>query len=287
MSLNKRIRRVAGAAATGQREGSRRRGRERSAAGKRRWTIVLVVAGAAAATAAMVVASLSRRPWRFDDYVVTGNRYLTAEEVVAASNIPYGANLFTADLKAAENNMIRNPRIRSAKLTRRVPGKLVVKVEERPACAAVIVNDQLFKVAPDGVILEELSGHYEDLPILTGVAFSVRGPVSGRVIKRRDVGLGLEVIRTMAAVDGAWAAEIDAVDVKARKVTLAAGTRHVRYDADFDENVARRLRLVYGAVGAPPAVLTFDVRFKNDVVVRGLATEPATDDGGKDHGGPI
>lgn len=200
--------------------------------------VCFLVAGAAAAIVVVII-SLSARPWRFENYVVTGNCYLTAPEVVAATGLAYGANLFTADFKEVEDSLCRNPRIRTARVSRRIPGQLVVDIEERPACAAVVVDDELYKIAPDGVILEKLAGHYEDLPVLTGVAFSVRGKVSGRVLRDRDIASGLAAVGAIAAVDKSWAAEIDAVDVRKRTVVLADGMRRVRYDADFDEDVAR------------------------------------------------
>jgi hypothetical protein len=244
-----------------------------------------VAAGAAVFTclgllAVVVYASVTSAPWRLRGYTVRGASYLTAAEVLAAAGFQSGDNLFWMDLKRAERNLRRHPRIREAQVRRRLPAEVVITVEERPAAAALVLNGELWKVSADGVVLEPMAAGFEDVPVLVGTRYRTAAGVSGRRANRKELEEALAAIEGLGRADPAWAAAVEYVDVESRVVVLAAGRYRVKYGAGFDERTARRLRRVFEATRAKArGEVAYDVRFGADVIVTGCA---AADEAGGD-----
>jgi hypothetical protein len=233
-------------------------------------------------------AAVTSSPWRLTAYTVRGGSYLTPAEVLAAAGLTMGENLFLVDCRAAERRLVATPRIRTACVTRRLPGEVTITITERPAAAALILNGELYKIADDGVLLEPMGAGYEDVPTLVGRHYRARRVVCGRRLARGEVTEALAVLAALRAVEPRWLAAVDYVDPTAREVVLGGGKRKVRYDAAFNVLAARRLWLVYTATAAWSAgELVYDVRFGNDVVVTGLRGADGPAGGGPEHGGTI
>jgi len=249
----------------------------------------LAVAAGLAAVAAVVYVSLNARPWRLQNYTVRGMSYVTAAEIMRASGLRLGDNLFTADLRAAERRLARVPRVRRATVSRRLPGEVVITVEERPAVAALVVNGELYKVAADGVVLEPVAAAYEDLPLLTGYGYRMKVKGAYPRITRPEVADGLRVLEVVSRVDASWYAAVECCNLRTRTLAWDGGRRVVRYGADFDEGTARRLRRVFAETAAAEAVrVVYDVRFGKDVVVTGPGSAGAGEaGGGPKHAGTI
>ncbi len=239
------------------------------ARGRRVVARVLLALTGAAVVAAVIYVAVGYRPWLLSAYTVRGMSYLKAEEVLAAAGLTPGRNLFTADLAAAEKRLNATPRIRRARVARRLPAEVVITIEEREAAAAVIINGELYKAAADGVVLEPMAAGYEDVPVLTGVAYRVGGEAPGRRLAGPDVRETLAALAALAAADtGIWAA-VDYADVKAHALVCERGTRVVKYGAGFNERTARRLRRVWAETASETGPLVYDVRFGKDVIVTG------------------
>jgi cell division protein FtsQ len=101
---------------------------------------------------------------------VEGNRRASDAEIVRVAGLERGGNVFRVDLEGAERQMLQNPWIQSAKVTRRLPGTIVVQVTEREAAAIAVLGDDLYLVTPKGLpfkVLEDRDPH--DLPVVTGL----------------------------------------------------------------------------------------------------------------------
>jgi hypothetical protein len=198
---------------------------------------------------------------------------LTAQEVLAAAGLRAGDNLFWVDLDKAEGSLCRHPRVLRAQIRRRLPAEVVITVQERPAAAALVLNNTLCKISADGVVLEPMGAGYEDVPILVGTRFRASGSVLGKKVNRGEVSDALKTLEALSRVDSAWAAAVEYIDINERVVVLAAGRYNVRYDGGFDELAARRLRRVYEATRASGrGPVTYDARFGTDIIVTGRVT---------------
>jgi cell division protein FtsQ len=101
---------------------------------------------------------------------VSGNRRASTDELVRASGLQPGNNLFTADLESAERAVSQQPWVKSVELHRRLPATVQIRVTEREP-AMVVDLDRLYFADADGVLFKRaLGGDDLDLPVVTGVS---------------------------------------------------------------------------------------------------------------------
>jgi cell division protein FtsQ len=103
---------------------------------------------------------------------ITGNDQRAVDAIVAESGLEVGANVFVADLDAAQAKILGDPWISQATLARRLPGTIVVRVTERKAAALAAMGDTFLTTA-DGEPFKKLEpgdpiDALADLPLVTG-----------------------------------------------------------------------------------------------------------------------
>lgn len=100
---------------------------------------------------------------------VVGNRHLSKDEVVEASEIERGINLLTVSLPGIAERLRRHPWIRSASVYRRFPGRLIIEIHERSP-QAILAAGKLFFVDEQGEpFTRVLPGDPISYPLFTGV----------------------------------------------------------------------------------------------------------------------
>ena len=165
---------------------------------------------------------------------LTGARYLTAAEVARAMEIPPGTSLFEP-IGPWERRVEGIPGVRSARVGRRLPGTLRVRVSEAEPVALAERGARLVLVDQEGRVLPFDPGRpATDLPLasadsqVTGVLARVReadpelfGRIEqGRRLGRGDVALELERGRLLVRADAgpeAFAALSVVADLLARE----------------------------------------------------------------------
>lgn len=113
---------------------------------------------------------------------VEGNRLLTAKEITNAAGIPLGTNIFRVNLREAAARVEAIPAVKEARLFRRLPGEVVVKVTEREAIALVSGGDGFYGLDKVGVCIGRLPAACA-LPVVTGVG---RAPPVGERLNTRS-----------------------------------------------------------------------------------------------------
>jgi hypothetical protein len=245
----------------------------------------LILAAAAAVGFVFVIALNS-------DYVcvhtveVEGNSFIKEEEVIKVSGINEGARLFSLDLGEAEGKLKNNPAIIDASVSRRFPDKILIKVEERRAVGTVIVGNELYKIAEDGIITGELDAEYEDLPLICGLAMKPgEGGVVGMRFSGPEIEEVLDLLVALRAEPGLYA-NVDYVRADERWFVLSGGEVKVFYGPRFGRREANRVWRVWRIMPSEErAGCTMDVRFEGDVVVRRPAAVGNQPEGGGDSGG--
>jgi cell division protein FtsQ len=102
--------------------------------------------------------------------VVEGNVRVTPEEIARAGGMNLGDNVFSVDLDASRVRIDDEPWIRSATVTRKLPGTIVVQVTEHEPVALAAVGERMLLVSRTGEIFKELSAEDPfDLPVITGI----------------------------------------------------------------------------------------------------------------------
>ena len=104
--------------------------------------------------------------FQITDLIVEGNRLVPTETIIHSLGLPADASTLEVDLRDLAGRIKRNPWIKTASVSRRLPLSLFIRVSERTP-RTVVLADRAYLVSEDGLILkeaapEEMSG----LPIL-------------------------------------------------------------------------------------------------------------------------
>lgn len=100
---------------------------------------------------------------------VVGNQRLSSAEVIETSGMEGGTNLLTIDLGQIAARLRRHPWIRTATVYRRLPGQLIVEIDERTP-RAILAAGKLYYVDEQAEFFTRLlPGDSVDFPLFTGV----------------------------------------------------------------------------------------------------------------------
>lgn len=101
---------------------------------------------------------------------VEGANVLREQTILAAAGITQDDNLLMSDIEAIRGRVEAIPYVRSCFAQRVYPDTVVIKVEEREAAAALLVNNHTFEIDDDGVVLRELDRQSSHVgPLITNV----------------------------------------------------------------------------------------------------------------------
>ena len=101
---------------------------------------------------------------------VEGSRHYNRAELAQMAGTARGSNLFALDLAAAERNLVEDPWIKSASVSRQLPNALRIVVEEHTAAALSAIDGSLYFVTREGYPVKALeTGESADYPVITGI----------------------------------------------------------------------------------------------------------------------
>lgn len=176
---------------------------------------------------------------------VTGNQRLSRAEIIEASEIEAGINLLTINLGALTDRLKRHPWIRSAVVYRRLPGQLIIEIEER-APRAILAAEKLYYVDEQAEFFSRLlPGDSVEYPLFTGVTgaqLETRGSEVREMIRQ---GLGLLDLmeRGKSGLDVSKISEIR-IDLREGLSLLTRAGRIIALgNSSFEEKLQRYDRL--------------------------------------------
>lgn len=144
-----------------------------------------------AVTAAFV---LLRSPlFQIQQITVQGNITLSRDKIVDMSGLAPGQNIFKVDLGAARARLLGLPAVKDCSVSRRLPDRVVILVQERRAAAALPVAGGLWLVDDDGVVIGPAGYRGLALPLITGAGRLV--PQAGRQMDDAALHTALAVVR--------------------------------------------------------------------------------------------
>ncbi len=112
---------------------------------------------------------LLRRAFAVRTVRLEGGYSVSRDTLLARLGRLEGAYIFDLDLEALAGRLSAHPRIRRALLRRRLPGTLLVHIEDRRELVLVVRDGRLFGLDRDGVALPPpVPGWPLDVPLVTG-----------------------------------------------------------------------------------------------------------------------
>jgi cell division protein FtsQ len=107
--------------------------------------------------------------FRIKNTVVRGCRELTEKDVLKLAAIKPSQTIFAINIKAMARRISSSPWVRNVAISRELPDRLVVEVEERIPLALLKVSEDYFLLDKDGMFFKKLTADDDvDVPVLTG-----------------------------------------------------------------------------------------------------------------------
>jgi cell division protein FtsQ len=244
---------------------------------RRRWGRVIrrvaaglaVVAGLAGAGAG--VRWLLTSP-RFEITVVDvrGASRISPERVIEAAAIASGTNVFRLQPEVVVMRLERVPEIRRAEVTRSLPNRLTIQIEERRPFTLVHAG-RLHWMDEDGVAFgPEPRAVAAPTPVISGLTEDEVTTMRGAPAPKALAAIAL--IRTLMRTGSSLLGEISEIDMSRSEgpVLYTVDGVEVRIGSEAWESRLTRLEGVLGQVAAAgEPVRSIDLRFKDQVVLKG------------------
>ena len=260
-------------AAIGGQRLDRRRRRRRALRRIRRvglWLGVGVLLAALSGPLGSVAASMLKTSrFTIERVEVAGQSRLSADEVVRASGLAPGQNLWSLDARRAVAGVEALPLVRRAELVRAFPNRVTLFVEERQPFTLVNAGG-LHWVDEQGVPLgPERRAVSLDAPVISGVA-AADVAAAGRMPSER-VATGVALLRTLMRAQSALLSEISEVDVSRPEgpVLFMLDGVEVRIgNEDWDGRLGRLGGVLAQLRASGQTVTSIDLRFRDQVVFK-------------------
>jgi len=210
---------------------------------------------------------------------VAGQSHLSVNEVVAASGLAPGQNLFRLDARRAVADVEALPMVRRAELVRAFPNRVTLLVEER----------QPFVLVHAGGLHRPAGGFYwmdeQGVPLgpetravaLDAPLVSAAGPddiaAAGRTPSERVAG-GVALIRTLMRAQSSLLREISEVDVSRPEglvLYMLDGVEVRLGREDWDDRLGRLDGVLAQLRASGQRATSIDLRFRDQVVLRTAA----------------
>lgn len=226
-----------------------------------------------AAGAALAVGWLLTSPrFAVSEVAVTGHSRLSPGEIVAASGIGPGTNLFRLDRSAVIARLEALPLVRRAEVVRRYPNHVTLVVEERRPFTLAHAG-RLHWIDEQGVSLGgEARAVAPPVPVITGLvpadlAGSHRTP-TGRLAA------GISLLRVLLRSETALRRQISEIDVSRADgpVLYTVDGVEVRIGGeDWEARLGRLLGVLAQVRAGGEPISAIDLRFRDQVVLKTAA----------------
>ena len=131
---------------------------------------------------------------------VEGNRIVEDQRIIELAEVHKGDNIFSVDLRKAAAWIQMEPRIGAVEVKRKLPQRLLIRVEERSAVACMMAGKHLIDLDATGRVLERHDSWASlELPLLSGVDLHDCGSLPGVVINGQGIEEALSIIRDLPA----------------------------------------------------------------------------------------
>jgi cell division protein FtsQ len=212
---------------------------------------------------------------RIQKVAIHGNRQLSQRDVLGLLHGLRDSNVMLADLDGWRKRLLRSAWIKEASLRRELPGTIDVTIAERDPLGIGRINDKLYLVATDGVVIDAFSPKYAafDLPLIDGLHTGPRDS-DGLMVDETRASLAAEVLHNLQRSSD-LAGRVSQVDVSNDEdavVLLADDPARVHLGREqFSERLRAYLELAPTLRARVPAIDYVDLRFDPRVFVRPIA----------------
>lgn len=205
--------------------------------------------------------------------VVFENAQNTEEKtILAASGIDANDNVLFLDIEAIEDNVEKLPYVKRCEVSRMSVNELLLRIAEREAAATVMVNNHLFEIDREFVVLRQISPFAVPVgPLITNLPGVVTlGPGQHLDLPELRAAFDLwEEFMKLPFSDKLTLSEISAESVDNIRMYFEELPYEMRWGRTDFETQTTRLAMLWDQMnGAIPCEYYLDLRFDSDLVCR-------------------
>lgn len=163
-----------------------------------------------------------------NDVVVVGGTHVSEADVVRAAGLDATDNLLLLSTGRVAAEVERLPWVASAKVDRKLPGTVRVRVVERRPRVTLVLADERWLLDGRGNVLERGTKSFSELPVM--VAAGVTAPAPGAHIRSEEVQDALAVLRSLSRPTRREVAAVLAPSSERITLSLRDGTQ-IRFGA--------------------------------------------------------
>jgi len=152
---------------------------------------------------------------------ILGAEAVTEEEILLALGLVGQKNIFRFDAARAQERLEEMPQVRSVEIARRLPGSVIVTLEEREPVAIIPYTEAFYTIDGSGVVLGP--AHLLDLPVLNGQ--TPVGLALGEVVASRSIQTGARVAALCTPAMRDEISEINVLDLEDIQLVTRHGVR--------------------------------------------------------------
>ena len=183
------------------------------------------------------------------DFEVTGSSLYTAEEIVAASEIKVGDNMFAINKFDAANRIYAKfPYIGEVRIRRRLPDTFTFEIIERKSAAVFCAEKLNWITDRDGYLLESVpTDQTVALPKISGATLMAPSPGTKAVLSETDAIYTLT--KLLAAIeDGGITEKVGKVDItKLYSLTISYENRFV-VELGNESELEKKIRMLKAVI---------------------------------------
>jgi len=181
------------------------------------------------------------------EITVEGNSTLTAEEIISASGIHKGENIFRMDAKRSEKKLESLPYVDDAKIVKKFPAKVKIVIDESTEDIIIDTPNEFIVATIDGKVLYKTTDVTEiPVPIVQGITVTEAEP--SKKIKASDEETATTNIEYIKCFFGsAYWSEIDVFDVSDPSnfmMVMRSGMRVTFGPIDTIESLQRKIQMM-------------------------------------------
>lgn len=198
---------------------------------------------------------------------LSGNKFVTEEELSPYLNELKDINIFKADIKNLMIKLKGHPWIKDVTVKRELPSSILVNILERMPALYISSNGKLYLADEDGVFLGEKPGSLLNLPVVYGVSLS--GIKAGEIVSAEGMASALEVKKELTAIPWMDISSSGIEVNESNQITLHLKEYSIRLGkGEYKEKLRRFHELAKNLRDKGTAFTEVDLRFKNQVIVK-------------------
>lgn len=242
---------------------SRRLGRRRLV----RLGLFLLVSGTAAAGFWALATSDLVPELGVQRILVEGNERLSDGEILELIEVDEKTNILTLDLNEVKQKLFRSAWVRDVELKRLLPATLTLQIVERTPVAVAVLDD-LYLLAEDGTILDQLPPQYDTrgLVLARGLRAGgtnvdpARAATAGHVAE--DLSKNERLLSLVSELDVTEGASSVSLRLRDPAITILVS------ETTLVPRLSELVPLLSGITDRFPSVAVVDLRFQNRIYLR-------------------